>query len=138
MTTIYKIVMGILAGIASAGWLLYGVQGCSKNKVIATITAERDNCLHAPVKSDTVVIHDTIYSDRWHTPKSIPVPYAVYDTVPAKYCEKSYSDSYKFNKGILTGNIKYEIAVKDCDVRIRFAEIALPTEQITSTKTVDT
>lgn len=129
------ILLSIALGIAILGCLIWGVQGCSKDKVIETLNRTIFDYAHTPVTIRDSIRDTIIYSDRWHTPK--PVPYPVYiDTVKPKWCEQDYSDIYKFVKGILVGGIHYRAHVRDCQMQIQFDSINLPIDERTITKTV--
>ena len=139
MNTTAKLIIGILIGLLIAVGLFTQINGCNKNKTIATLTQQVNDCRHSPITITDSVYTDTIRETVWLKPKPADtVVYFVDDSVPAKFCEKFYSDTYKFTKGILAGKINYEIRTKDCDVSVRFPEIDLPIDVRTITKTVDT
>lgn len=129
------IILAIVLGIAILGCIIWGVQGCQKNKVIETLNADLKSCQNAPVTIRDSIRDTIIYSDRWHTPKNVPYPVYI-DTINPKWCERDYSDNYKFVKGILVGGIHYQAHVRDCQLQIQFDSINLPIDYRIVTKTV--
>jgi hypothetical protein len=118
--------------------VIWQVQRASWMKQNYQMRVTLDACIKAPKTIYDSLVHDTIFSDRWHTPKESSKPDTVWDTLPARLCEKYYADLYPFSKGTLSGIIHYAVAVKDCQVKILFPQIDLPIDYQIETKTVDT
>jgi len=119
---------------------LWQIGGCSSKKTIATLNQQVYDCRNAPVKIDTVIKHDTIHDSVWLKPREVIrwKTEFIHDSIQAKYCDKFYSDTYKYINGPLVGKIGYEIRSKDCGIDIRFPQIDLPITYITKTSVVDT
>lgn len=125
------IVVGIL--IAFGGYMTY--KSVSANGRVKTLAVELIACQNAPVTIRDSIRDTIIYTDRWHTPKTIP--YAVYiDTVKPIWCKQYYADTVNVFKGSLRGSFCYEISVIDCQATIRFPQINFPILERTITKTV--
>ena len=133
---LWKILTGVFAGAAIVFLCLWQISGCANKK----LTQQVYDCRHAPVKIDTVVKIVKVTDSIWLHPKEVVrwKTEFIHDTVPAKYCDKFYSDTYKYIKGTLVGKVKYEVRSKDCGIEIRFPDVELPVQYITETKTVDT
>jgi hypothetical protein len=126
----------IIMLLAIGGLLLFGItQGCSnqkKQKQIETLQARLDNCLHAPVVTDTII--DSIRIPGKVIVKPVPVRVVVYDTILVPMKESWYDST--FNRE----GIKFRWASKvhgDLDW-IEFSEFTWPRETITISKVVDT
>ena len=140
MDAIWKYTTAILFGVAVFAICLWQISGCNHRKDIATLTQQVNDCRHAPVIiKDTVkyvTIHDTLI--KWQKPQETTKFVYIHDTVPPKYCERYFTDSYKYVSGLYVGKIDYEIVSKDCDISVRFPKITLPVEYHSEIKTVDT
>jgi hypothetical protein len=136
MNTLSKILIGVLIAVIGVFVILWQMSGCEKKK----LTQQVYDCRHAPVKIDTVVKIVKVTDSIWLHPKEVVrwKTEFIHDSVPAKYCDKFYSDTYKYVKGTLVGKIGYEVRSKDCSIDIRFPEIQLPVQYITKMTTVDT
>jgi hypothetical protein len=136
MNTLAKLIIGFLIAGVSLFVVLWKMEGCKNTK----LTQEVYDCRHAPVHIDTVIKTVKVTDSIWLQPKEVVrwKTEFIHDTVPAKWCDKFYSDTYKYIKGTLVGKIGYEIRSKDCGIDIRFPEITLPVQYITETKVVDT
>jgi len=124
------VLLAIALGIAVVGWILWGVQGCTKNKVIQSLNDEIKACQNAPVKSDTV--HDTTYIKGETKIKPVPVKVVVHDTIIKQINEVWYDSVFNKNglrfrwKSRIWGSMDY----------ISFSDFVIPKETITITKTV--
>ena len=125
----------ILIGILLAISLFLGVQSCNRNKVIQSVTLERDALKDAPKTADTV--HDSIYvyDTVWIKLKGKIV--TLHDTT-VKWCQAFFDSTYKFTNVTGSGRIHYQIDVKDCRAGIRFLDIISPKEIVTITRHIDT
>lgn len=134
MESLWKILTGIATGAFLVFLCLWFIGGCNHKKEIARKDKIISDCLNAPVVRHDSIIHDTIKSIKWLKPKIVTV--FIKDSTPAKFCEKYYSDTYKYVKGLLVGKIDYEIHSKDCEDQVRFTNVILPIDYRTETKTV--
>jgi hypothetical protein len=134
MTNVWKILFGIAVGLAIAGWLFWGVQGCTNKKVVQSLNDVIKACQNAPVKVVTVIKHDTVHDTKWYTPKTV----VIHDTVQeiVRWCKQDYSDVYTFGKGDSTGSFTYNIHDRDCIPKINFSNFNYPVIHKTITKTV--
>jgi len=147
---LWLILIGILIALSS----FWGVQSCNRSKVIAEQATQLKACLNAPKTVDTAMDSIIVNGKIWLKPKelikleiTIDTTTLVYrtlwktipaDTVPPKYCEKYFADSYKVINGKDTGIIYYAIHAKDCESKIIFPKVVFPKEVITITQHVDT
>lgn len=142
---IYKYVSMFIWGVMLAALLYFLFYGLSMKRKYDISQQELWNCVHAPVKVDTV--HDSIIIHDTHIFKPTPKPYvpkpqpntpipptAVQDS-QAGVCTEWYDQSYSF-KG---GRLRWTALVKNCIIEeMSFPEIVAPKEIIYITKTVDT
>ena len=137
MTTLSKILIGILIGVAGIGWLLYGIQGCQNKKTVQTLTAQLKACQNAPCKVVTTVIHDTIHDTLWRTPKVVTKTVTISDTVEkVKWCYINYTDTYKFGSGDSTGSFLIKIHDHDCIPQYQISNMIYPVIHKSIIKTV--
>jgi len=146
---IYLVIIILL--LVGTGYFTFNYFSLEKKYYV--VLSERDACWNAPIIVDTTRDSIIVNGKLWlkpkelsrleiNTPKEKPIVIiewdTIHDTIPAKYCEKYFADSYQIVSGRDTGVINYAIKVKDCDAQILFPRIRLPKETIIFTKTVDT
>ena len=135
MTTFTKIGWGFSLGVILVLVALYFAQGCAYKKTIGSLESRLSECMTAPVKIHDSIIHDTVIETSWRTPKVSLVHDTAWLEKP-KLCSGTYSDTFKYVKGIMTGRIDYDMDIRDCVPRVRFSNIILPVDYRIETKTV--
>lgn len=141
MAILNKIVIYAFLGVLVLGWTLFGMEKCSHNKDVTKLTAELNNCLNAPVKRDTVFIHDTVTLNRVIRPKPINTVITVKDTSDCIEIKKAYFDTNYYAETLKTADfdLNWGASVTQNQLaQIKFVNYNLHTREIHVTKTVDT
>jgi hypothetical protein len=142
---IFRYVSVFIFGVMLAALLYFLFYGLSMKKKYEISQKELWNCVHAPVRIDTV--HDSIIIYNPHVFKPIPSSYVpepqpdppISSTALQDHqesvCTQRYDQSYSF-KG---GRLRWTAYIKNCIIEeMSFPEIVAPKELIYITKTVDT